>query len=321
MTDAWQLASANLTSVPVLAFVLGIIAALIRSNLRLPDSVYRAISMVLLLAIGLKGGRALADTGLNVAVVPALCALGLGIVIPFLAFAGLRYATKLSGTDRGVIAAHYGSTSLVTFVAALAFLEGAGIVVDGYAATMLTIMEIPGIIVGLMLATRGASGSAGWSHGLREVLTSTSIMLLVGGLVIGAVTSAASFARVEPLFVDLFQGLLVLFLLHLGCVVGSRLSDVRRASGGVIGFALVFPIVAGGLGIAVGSLVGLSVGGTVILAVLCASASYIAAPAAVQLVLPSANPGLALTCALGITFPFNLAVGIPLAFAAARFVQ
>lgn len=306
------LAVDNLLSPPVLGFALGLLAVLIGGDLRLPDAVYQGLSMYLLLAIGIKGGVALRAVSVGDVVLPVVATIALGVIIPVLAYVVLRRLTPLSGIDRGAIAAHYGSTSLVTFTAALVFLEASGIAVEGFVTTLLTVMEIPGIVVGLLLAGRAANRSLSWRASLHEILVGKSILLLVGGLVLGVLTGATGYARVEPFFGALFVGILTLFLVELGTLAGRRLPDLRAAGIGLPVFAIVFPILAGTLGALAGSLAGLSLGGATILAVLSASASYIAAPAAVRLALPEANPGFYLTAALGITFPFNLVIGIPL---------
>lgn len=307
-----SLALDNLVSPPVLGFALGLVAVLLGGDLRLPDAVYQGLSMYLLLAIGIKGGVALRASNIGDVALPIVAAIGLGLLIPVLAYLILRRMTPLSGLDRGAIAAHYGSTSLVTFTAALVFLEASSVAVEGFSTTLLAVMEIPGIVVGLLLAGRAANRTLSWGASLHEILVGKSILLLVGGLVLGALTGAAGYARVEPFFGALFVGILTLFLVELGTLAGRRLPDLRQAGIGLPLFALLFPILAGTLGATAGSLAGLSVGGATILAVLSASASYIAAPAAVRLALPEANPGYYLTASLGITFPFNLVIGIPL---------
>jgi hypothetical protein len=309
-----DLIATNVFSVPVLAFVLGVLAAGFRADLRLPDAVYQATSMYLLLAIGLKGGVALRQAPITDVIAPILVTVLLGIAIPILAFVILRFITRLGPVDRGALAAHYGSTSLVTFTAALVFLETSQIFFEGYVATLLAILEIPGILVGLLLAGRASSKGhdAGWSESLREVLLGRSVLLLAGGLVMGVLTGPEGYARVEPFFGSLFTGVLALFLLEMGVLAGRRLGALRDAGFGLVLFAIVFPIIAGTMGIAAGFIAGMSPGGAMVLGVLCASASYIAAPAAVRLALPEANPGITLTASLGITFPFNLIVGIPL---------
>ena len=300
----------TLLSPAVLAFLLGIFAALLRSDVRLPDAVHTGLSSYLLLAIGLKGGSGLRAAGLSEVAVPVLAAVLLGVLTPLVAWGGLRALTRLGPIDRAAVAAHYGSASLVTFTAAVMLLETRGQFYEPYAATLLAVLEVPGILVGLLLA--GAAAGATRAQTIREVLTGRSVLLLVGGLAIGALSTPGSFERITPVFVVLFPGALVLFLLDLGVLAGQRLRDVPAAGPGLIVAALVIPLVNGSLGVLAGTLVGLSVGGAGLLGVLAGSASYIAAPAAVRLALPDANPAFYLTTSLGITFPFNLLVGIPL---------
>lgn len=305
-----DLALVNLTSPPVLAFVLGLIAVAVRTDLRLPDAVYQATSMYLLLAIGIKGGVALREASAGQIALPLVATVILGVLIPVGAFGLLRVLTPLDRIDRGAMAAHYGSTSLVTFTAAVVFLEASAIAFEGYVATLLTVLEVPGIIVGLLLA-RGLRG-AGMAETLREVVFGRSVLLLVGGLVIGFLTGPVGYIRVEPFFGGLFTGVLTLFLLELGMLTGRQLAAVRQAGPGLVVFAIVFPLLAGFAGVVGGTLAGMQVGGAMILGVLCASASYIAAPAAVRLALPEAKPSITLASSLGMTFPFNLIVGIPI---------
>lgn len=308
----WEVALQNLTSPPVLAFALGLLAVAVKSDLRLPESVYQALSIYLLLGIGIKGGVALSQSSFDEIWLPIIGALILGLLTPWLAFKFLGFATKLDTVNRGAVAAHYGSTSLVTFTAALIFLEAQQVSVEGYVTTLLAIMEIPGIIVGLMLASKGLGRAVNWKDSLTEVLTARSIVLLAGGLFLGLVTGTSGYARIEPFFGALFTGVLTLFLLEMGIVAGRRIPDIKSAGIGLIGFSIAFPIIAGSLGVLTGHLTGMGIGGSAVLGVLTASASYIAAPAAVRLALPEASPGIYLTASLGITFPFNLIVGIPL---------
>jgi hypothetical protein len=310
--NSTSVAITNLTSVAVLVFILGFIGARIKSDVRIPEQIYQMISIFLLFGIGLKGGHALREVSFTSFATPALATLGLGILIPFIAFATLKLVRKINDLDRGAIAAHYGSTSLVTFTAALLFLENSGIKVEGFATALLTIMEVPGIVVGVYLGSRHRDKSVQWGKTLQEVITGKTILLLVGGLAIGALTSDAGFMKVAPFFIDLQSGFLALFLLHLGYLAGSNWGEIKKVGAMVGVFAIIFPIFAGTLGVVVGNMVGLSVGGATILGVLCASASYIAAPAAVSVGLPEANAPLALMSSIGVTFPFNLLVGIPL---------
>lgn len=307
-----DLAISNLTSVSVLVFGLGFIAARLKSDVRIPEQVYQIISVYLLFGIGLKGGVALSHSGDSSITRPIIATLLLGIIIPTLAFMLLSRVRALTEIDRGAIAAHYGSTSLVTFTAALVYLENAAITYESFATTLLTIMEIPGIIVGIFLATRHLSREVSWGESLKEIVLGKTVLLLVGGLVIGFISGDTGYARVAPFFVDLLPGILALFLLHLGYLAGSQVHLVRAAGWRLFVFGIGFPILAGTLGVLSASVAGLSVGGAVVLGVLCASASYIAAPAALQIALPEANAALPITVSIGITFPFNLIVGIPL---------
>jgi hypothetical protein len=313
-----SVAVTNLSSVAVLVFILGFLGARIKSDVRIPEQIYQMISIFLLFGIGLKGGHALRETSFESFVVPAIATLALGVLIPLIAFAALKLVRKINDLDRGAIAAHYGSTSLVTFSAALLFLENSGIKVEGFATALLTIMEIPGIVVGVYLGSRHRDKSVQWAKTLHEVVTGKTILLLVGGLAIGALTSDAGFMKVATFFIDLQSGFLALFLLHLGYLAGSNWGEIKKVGAMVGVFAVIFPIFAGTLGVIVGHLVGLSIGGATILGVLCASASYIAAPAAVSVGLPEANAPLALMSSIGVTFPFNLIIGIPLYLEIAR---
>ena len=312
MTSSLELARNNLSSVPVLVFILGFIAARIKSDVRLPDQVYQFISIYLLFGIGLKGGYSLQGASLSEVLAPSIATVVLGCIIPAVAFATLKFIKRLNEIDRGAIAAHYGSTSLVTFSAALIFLENSGISFEGYATALLTIMEIPGIIIGIYLGARHRPIKVSWSETLHEVLTGKTVMLLVGGLFIGMLTTQTGYETVSPFFIGLLNGILALFLMHLGFVAGSNWNEIKEVGLPMAAFAILFPVFAGVIGIIGGNLVGLSIGGAVVLAVLCASASYIAAPAAVSVALPEAKASLALVSSIGVTFPFNLIIGIPL---------
>lgn len=323
-----SIATANLTQVAVLAFALGFVATRLRSDLRLPDAMYTFLSVYLLFGIGLKGGVALRSSHLPSLAAPALATIALGVAIPFAAYAALRGLTRLGATDRGAIAAHYGSTSLVTFTAALMLLDSRGISYEGFMPTLLTIMEAPGIIVGIWLATRNLARTSShedksrtWKVTLHEVLAGRTVLMLLGGLAIGAAAGHANYDKVAPFFKDLQPGLLALFLLHLGCIAGRQFADVRRAGVGMILFGIAFPVVTGSLGVVTGNAVGLSLGGAMLLGVLCASASYIAAPAAVGIAVPQANLALPIASSLGVTFPFNLVVGLPLLYELARMLS
>ena len=311
--NTWSIAQSNLTSVGVLAFVFGCIASRAKSDLRLPDSIYQFISIYLLFGIGLKGGHSLKSVSFENILAPGLATLACGLIIPLLAFFALKLIRALNDVDRGSIAAHYGSTSLVTFSAALLFMESNSIFVEGFAPALLTILEVPGLIVGIFLANQSHQHpDVRWGKTLQEVILGKTVLILMGGMLIGFLTSTAGYEKVSPFFIELLTGFLALFLLHLGYTAGSNLNQVKAVGWRLGVFAIAFPLISGLIGAAAGTLVGLSIGGTTILAVLCASASYIAAPAAVSIALPKANLSLALTSSVGITFPFNLIIGIPI---------
>ena len=319
--SSWDLALSNLVSVGVLAFVFGFIAARLKSDVRVPEQIYQFLSIYLLFGIGLKGGHSLKSVTFEEIFAPAVTTVIAGTLIPVFAYFSLRLVRALSVVDRGSIAAHYGSTSLVTFSAALLFLESNSIYVEGFAPALLTLMEIPGLIVGIYLGSRTPGSEVKWSETLKEVLLGKTVLLLFGGLFIGAVSSNQGYEKVSPFFIGLLSGLLVLFLLHLGYLAGFNFSEVRKVGKPLIVFGLLFPLIVGVMGVALGRAIGLSVGGATILGVLCASASYIAAPAAVSVALPKANATVALMSSIGVTFPFNLILGIPVYFKVAEFLS
>lgn len=319
--SSWDLALSNLVSVGVLAFVFGFIAARVKSDVRVPEQIYQFLSIYLLFGIGLKGGHSLKSVTFEEVFAPALTTVIAGALIPVFAYFSLRLVRALSVVDRGSIAAHYGSTSLVTFSAALLFLESNSIYVEGFAPALLTLMEIPGLIVGIYLGSRTPESDVKWSETLKEVLLGKTVLLLFGGLFIGAVSTNEGYEKVSPFFVGLLSGLLVLFLLHLGYLAGINFAEVRKVGKPLIAFGILFPLFVGVLGVVLGGAIGLSNGGATILGVLCASASYIAAPAAVSVALPKANATVALMSSIGVTFPFNLIIGIPVYFKVAEFLS
>lgn len=320
MNISWDIVLDNLTSVAVLLFILGFIGARFKSDLQLPQPIYQFISIYLLFGIGLKGGNALKGVSPDEFVQPLIATLLLGMAIPLFAFLILSFVKKLSEIDRGALAAHYGSTSLVTFSAALMYLENSGIAFEGFVTALLTVMEIPGIVIGVFLGARHRTVKVKWAETLQEIMVGKTVLLLVGGLLIGFITPVASYDKVAPVFVDLLGGILALFLLHLGFLAGSNWDAIKSLGKPMTVFGILFPIFSGSLGVFAGALSGLSVGGAVVLGVLCASASYIAAPAAVAIALPEANSSVALMSSIGITFPFNLVFGIPLLLELAKAV-
>ncbi len=313
--------TASLFTPMVLAFVLGIIAALIRSDLELPKDFFAALTIYLLFAIGLKGGAKLADAPLAQCVPPSLAALGLGLAIPLWCYAILRKLGGFDSANAAALAAHYGSVSAVTFGAVLAFLDSQKVIHEPFLPALLAMLEVPAILVAIYLYKRSrhdGAGSVPIGPVMRELFSGKSIVLLVGGMVIGLVSGHAGFEQVAPVFDAPFKGVLCLFLLELGLVTGARLGDLRQAGAFLAVFALVMPVAHGALGVWLGKVSGLGVGGATVLGTLAASASYIAAPAAVRVAIPEAKPTYYLTAALALTFPFNVTLGIPLYYWFAR---
>jgi len=301
-------------------FALGILAGLARSDLQIPKGTYDTLSILLMLAIGLKGGVAL-HGNLSLSLVPELLSItALGFLIPLALYPLLRKLIMLNEADSASFAAHYGSVSAVTFIASLSYVDSLGMPAEGFMPAVLALMEVPAIVIALMLAREGRSAD-GLGTALHEVLAGRSILLLAGGLAIGFAAGPRGYEAVRPFFADPFQGALCLFLLDLGMVAALRFKDVRAVGRFLVAFAVVAPLVNGAAGVAAGWAVGLSPGGSAVLGTLAASASYIAAPAAVRLALPSANPGYYLTASLALTFPFNLVAGLPLYAWFARFLH
>lgn len=313
----------NLASPAILFFVLGLIAAAVKTDLRFPEPLYLGLTTYLLLAIGFKGGVAVSVAGVGAVWLPALAALALGAMIPLWSYPLLRFAGRLPGVDAAAIAAHYGSVSAVTFIAAVNYLTELRQPFEGYASAFLAVMESPAIIVGVLLGKlarrrAGAPLNSAVRSALHEALLGRSVFLLVGSLLVGFVCGQRGMEATAGFFVTPFQGVLALFLLEMGVVAARRFGDLRKVGLFLIAFGIVMPMVHGALGIIVGEQVGLSLGGAMLLGVLAASASYIAAPAAMRLSLPEANPTLYLTSALAITFPFNITLGLPLYHGLAR---
>ena len=304
----------------VVFFLLGVAGGLLRTDLKFPPAFFDALTIYLLLAIGLKGGVELAKHPLASAVLPSGAVLLLGLVIPLIAYPMLRFGGGLPRADAASIAAHYGSVSVVTFAVATAYLTRLGVDYEGLITVFLVLLESPAILVGVLLARRSdAAGS--FAHVAREVVLGKSVFLLLGGLVTGWVIGAVNFTPLEPLFVDLFKGVLALFLLEMGLVAARHIGALQRFGLFLLVFALAMPLVSAALGLATAKLLGLSVGGATLLATLAASASYIAAPAAMRVAVPEANPALSLGSALGVTFPFNVVAGIPIYYQAALWLN
>jgi hypothetical protein len=307
---------ANLLSPPVLFFFLGALAVAVRSDLEVPQPIPKLLSLYLLLSIGFKGGVELRESGDDGGALTALLAATLmSIVVPLYAFAFLR--RRLDVNNAAALAAAYGSVSAVTFITASAFLRRIGVPFGGYMVACLALMESPAIVIGVMLARmqRGAANGQAriaWDEFLREALFNGSVLVLVGSLIIGAITGSAGKEALYPFTNEIFTGALCLFLLDMGLVSARRVKPLLAMDAFPLAFAVLFPLLNAALGLGVARLVGMSAGDAVLFVVLCASASYIAVPAAIRLVLPEANPGLYVSMPLALTFPFNVTLGIPL---------
>jgi uncharacterized protein len=306
---------ANLLSPVVLAFVLGIVAQLIRSELEFPEPVLRLLSIILLLSIGLQGGRELAHTTWAEVSMALLAAAVLVVVLPAHAYLVARRLGRFERQDATGLAALYGSVSSVTFLAALSFAQSQGTPAEGFLAGIVAILEW-GIIVALLIGRwtigRSEMGTSDLAGLFLQTLRSRGLVLLAGGMAIGLATTDTGWSQIAPLYEHLFRGLLVLFLLEMGMTAARQLRDFARVGGRMLVYATVVPLVHGAFGTLLGTLAGLSVGGAFVLGAVAASASYIDAPAAVRASFPKANPSIYLTGSLGLTFPFNLLVGLPL---------
>lgn len=295
----------------ILFFILGITAGLIRAELRLPAQIYDFVSMLLLIAIGLKGGVELAKQPFMTLLPQMLVVFAMGLVLPLIAFPLLRNIGKFKRADAASIAAHYGSVSVGTYAVAVAFMETKSIYFEEHMPLLLVVLEIPAILVGIILA-KGLSKDTQWGSVGHEVFAGKGVVLLLGGLFIGWIAGAEGLVSITPLFFDLFKGFLALFLLEMGLIAASKMSSLRQYGLFLVFFGIGMPLFSALIGTGLGLLLNLSVGGTAMLAVLAASASYIAVPAAMRISVPEANPTLSLTASLGITFPFNVLIGISL---------
>ncbi|WP_291984807.1 sodium-dependent bicarbonate transport family permease [Luteitalea sp.] len=295
----------------LLFFLLGLVAGLLRSELRLPAAAYDMVSMLLLLSIGLKGGVELSHQPVALLAGQASAVIAMASLLPIVGFAALRGIGGLPRADAASIAAHYGSVSVGTYAVAVAYFASRQIPFESHMSFLLAIMEVPAIVIGILLA-RGLARAPGLATLAREVLLGKGIVLLAGGLVIGWASGPEALAPVTPLFFDLFKGFLALFLLEMGLVTSVQIGALRQHGAFLLVFSIGMPLFSSLVGTAVGIALGLSVGGTAMLATLAASASYIAVPAAMRVAVPEANPTLSLAASLGVTFPFNILVGIRL---------
>jgi len=295
---------------------------LVRSDLSIPEAVAKGMSLYLLFAIGFKGGVSVADHGVDLQLgLTLLAGIALSFAIPFVAYLVLRRLSKMSALDAAAVAGHYGSISIVTFVAATSVLESQGIEYGGYMVAVAAAMEAPAILSALWLVTRTKGGGSMDNELMREILLNGSIVLLVGSFFIGMITGQDGLKEIEALVVTPFKGVLCLFLLDMGIIAGRGLRKGRDVLDlGAIFFGLLMPLIGAAMGLGGALLVGLPLGSAALLMVLSASASYIAVPAAMRVALPEANPSVYLTLSLGVTFPFNLTLGIPIYLAIASAV-
>lgn len=303
----------------VLFFLLGLIAGWAKSDLKLPSALYETLSVFLLLSIGIKGGVELAKQPVLTILPQSLLVIFMGFLIPLIIYPLLR--CKLSQVDAASLSAHYGSVSVVTYAVGAAFLTRQGIPFESQSTLFLVLLEMPALIVGVFVARLGHTNldaSHGFAKLLHEVLLGKSMVLLMGGLIIGALAGPAGIQPIDKLYIDLFKPILTLFLLEMGLVVAGKIGILRQHGIFLLTIGIGLPIMLSWVGILFGTIMGLSLGGVTIMGILAASASYIAAPAAMRMALPKANPALSLGAALGITFPFNLLIGIPLYFKFAK---
>lgn len=312
----------TLLSPVVLFFVLGAVAAMVRSDLTIPEAVGKGISLYLMVAIGLKGGVEVSEAGFTLdLLIAAIAGIGLSFFLPVPVFFLLRRLGGLNAVNAAAVSAHYGSVSVVTFVTGLEILTRQQIPAAGYMVAVLALMETPAIISGLLLAQRfGVAGTRPPRELMHETLTNGSVMLLVGSFLIGLVVGKSGFASIAAVFEGAFRGVLCLFLLDMGLVAAKRLKDGRSLTPRLIGLAVAIALINGTLGVLLGAVLGLDAGTAAALGILAGSASYIAVPAAMRLALPQADPGLYLGMSLAVTFPFNILVGIPIYVALAQWV-
>lgn len=309
-----EMAFTTLFSPVILFFVLGVLAAVAKSDLSIPEPVAKGMSLYLMAAIGLKGGVQVAANGYSPDMLAAMLAgVALSATLPLLAFAVLRRLARLDGMNASAVAAHYGSVSVVTFVTGMEVLNTRGLQPGGYMVAVMALMETPAIVTGLWLAQRHVSKKEAGSNDMwHEVLLNGSVVLLIGSFIIGVVAGPDGFKPIKPVFDTAFRGVLCLFLLDMGLVAVRRLQASKALTVPLVMLGIALPLINGSIGAVIASLIGLPVGSAAALAILCASASYIAVPAAVRLALPQANPGISLSMSLAITFPFNITLGIPL---------
>lgn len=304
----------NLTSPALLFFLLGILAVKVKSDLEIPKNSSKFISLYLLFSIGFKGGQELAHSSLNMEIIwSVVFGIAIAILIPIYTFFILK--RKLGVDNAGAIAAAYGSVSAVTFVTAISFLELQNLSFNGHMVAIMALMEAPAIIIGVILISiYKKDNSIKIPEIIRHSFTNGSVILILGSLIIGFLASDSQAQGIKPFTTDLFKGFLVIFLLDMGMTSGRKLSDFIKNGWFTLAFALLIPFINGSIVAILSGYVTSEVGDRFIFAVLAASASYIAVPAAMKIAVPKANPGLYLPMALAVTFPFNITIGLPIYF-------
>jgi len=318
--DTVEILRANLLSAIVLSFVLGNVATLVRSDIEFPEAIYKFLGIYLLMSIGLSGGIELSTVSVAEFWRPALATVVLAIAVPVGTFVVLRYLGRFDVANAAGVAALYGSVSSVTFIASTSLMQGLGIPYEGFIPSLAALMEW-GMVVALFIGRWRLGTAASLAGVVRDTLTGRSVILLLGFLIVGYVIGPEGYSAIKPVFGDLFRGILVIFLFEMGMVAARQLREFARVGVFMIAFGIAMPILHGVVGVSLGWLAGLSLGGSFILGAITASASYIDAPAAVRTTFPQANPSIYLTSSLGITFPFNLTLGLPLYFEFAKWLH
>lgn len=311
----------QMVSPPILFFALGVFAAIVRSDLKIPDAAGTILSVIILASIGLRAGVAVSEVGISNVIIPAIAAILVGVFIVLLLFGLLTRLTKIDSSNAASIAGHYGAVSSVTLAVSILFLDNLKVHYEPFVPALYPFMDTAALLTAVVMS-RIASGTktqdqASYGGLLRETVISKGPLLLLGAFVIGLVNGEAGTTRVMPVFDVMFPGLLAIFMLDVGLIAGARLSHLLTVDKKVFIIGLVMPPVHGILGVVVATLIGLSPGGATIFAAIAGGASYISAPAVMRAAVPDANPSLSLAMALGLAFPFNVTLGIPLYYQAA----
>lgn len=317
MTELLSNSLSNLSSPMILFFILGFIATIIKSDLVIPEVIAKILAIYFMMAIGFKGGVEISKTGLNNDVLYAgFISIFIGVLTPIIAFLILKYIGKFDSVNSGAIAAHYGSVSVVTFVTAVSFLQSLNVTFSGYMVGMMALMESPAIFISILLVrlfdpSRTVKSRSNYQELIRESVFNASIVLLFGSMIIGYLSGVEGMVMMKPFFVDPFNGILTLFLLEMGMIAGNRIGEFKVVGKFLFAFGIIMPVISAFIAVIITYFFELNVGDRLLFSVLSASASYIAAPAAVRLALPKANPSYYITLSLAITFPFNIIIGIP----------